>query len=103
VVRELLSRGACVNPGHALARAAGFGALAVVRDLLARGAAYALTLAAGKDFEPGTKLQAELEKKMSKEQLAEAQKEFERLKAKPAPAKESPAPAAKPDKAPAKK
>jgi TPR repeat protein len=49
--------------------------------------AYALTLAAGKDYGPGTKLQAELEKKMSKEQLAEAQKEFERLKSKPAEAK----------------
>ncbi len=48
--------------------------------------AYALVLAAGKDFEPATKLKAELEKKMSKEQLAEADKEFERLKAKPAPA-----------------
>ena len=48
--------------------------------------AYALTLAAGKDFEPATKLRTELEKKMSKEQLAEAQKEYERLKAKPAAA-----------------
>ena len=47
--------------------------------------AYALTLAAGKEFEPATKLKAGLEKKMSKEQLAEAAKEFERLKAKPAP------------------
>lgn len=45
--------------------------------------AYALTMAAGKDFEPAVKLQANLEKKMSPEQLSEAQKEFQRLKAKP--------------------
>ncbi|MDB6068987.1 MAG: hypothetical protein JWL81_158 [Verrucomicrobiales bacterium] len=48
--------------------------------------AYALTLAAGKDFEPAVKLKTELEGKMSKEQLAEANKEYERLKAKPAEA-----------------
>ena len=45
--------------------------------------AYALTMAAGKDFEPAAKLQDSLEKKMSPEQLSEAQKEFQRLKAKP--------------------
>ena len=56
--------------------------------------AYALVLAAGKDFEAATKLKGELEKKMSKEQLAEAEKEFERLKAKPAPAAEDPKKAA---------
>ena len=50
--------------------------------------AYALTLAAGKDFEPATKLKTELEKKMNKEQVTEAEKEFQRLKAKPAPAAE---------------
>ena len=64
--------------------------------------AYALTLAAGKDFEPATKLKAELEKKMSKEQLTQAEKEYERLRAKPAADAKKEDASAKPA-APAKK
>jgi uncharacterized protein len=45
---------------------------------------YALLLAAG-DYEPAKKKRDELSKKMSKEQLAEAEKEYDRMKAKPAP------------------
>ncbi len=44
--------------------------------------AYALLLAAG-DFEPAKKKREEMAKNMSKDQLAEAQKELERIKSKP--------------------
>lgn len=42
--------------------------------------AYALALATGDKFEPGVQKRAELEKKMTKEQLALAQQEYARIK-----------------------
>jgi TPR repeat protein len=49
--------------------------------------AYALALATG-DNENGKKMREALEKKMSKEQVEQGKKEYDRLKAAPAPAKE---------------
>ncbi|RYD36570.1 MAG: hypothetical protein EOP86_05625 [Verrucomicrobiaceae bacterium] len=46
--------------------------------------AYAIALAVDSKYEPGTRLRAELEKKMTPEQIIEAKKEFERLKSKSA-------------------
>lgn len=58
---------------------------------------YALLLAAG-EFEPAKKKREEMAKKMTKEQLAEAQKEYDRIKAKPptAPSMDAAKPAAAP-------
>lgn len=56
---------------------------------------YALLLAAG-DYEPAKAKRAELAKKLSKGQLAEAEKEFERMKNKPAGEAAAPAAGDKP-------
>ena len=47
--------------------------------------AYALLLAAG-DYGPAKSKREELEKKLTKEQMAEGKAEYERLRSKPAPA-----------------
>ena len=66
--------------------------------------AYALALATGEN-ENGKKLRADLEKKMTKEQIEQGKKEYERLKSAPPPEKsgDKPVPPATPAPADGKK
>ena len=85
----LLSRAAEAGSAEAQVRLADIYAqgLGTTVDLIR---SYALLLVAG-EYEPAKAKREELALKMSKDQLAEAQKEFDRLRAKPAPATPAPA------------